>query len=163
LVTDLLIAYPSGIPITTRRIPRTTYDHSGATVFVCTSELTAVLVDVTTLTEVVVLVAPGAVEVMVDVLVVAGTVEVVVLTEVAVVVVVAVVVEPDAVVVMVVVAVLDPVLIAVSGGTLNVANPVFGGWAESCEATMTSYVVAFTRVGSVAMLSGPVHTLVAAE
>lgn len=36
LVTDLLIAYPSGIPITTRRIPKTTYDHTGATVFVCT-------------------------------------------------------------------------------------------------------------------------------
>lgn len=131
--------------------------------------LTAVLVDVTTLTEVAVLVAPGAVEVIVAVLVVTGNVEVVVLTEVAVVVavVVEILVEPCAVVVIVAVvvevAVLDPVLTAVSGGTLNVANPVFAGCAESCEVMMTSYAVAFTRVGSVPMLSGPVHTSVVVE
>jgi len=145
------------------------YAHHGIEVVVCVCVMTVVLEDVTTLTDVAVLVEPGTVEVIVDPDAVEVTVAVPVnpgAVEVTVVVAVApapptVVVLTDVVVIVVVAA---PVTgCRVAGGTLSVANPVFGGCAESCELTTTSYAVAPTSVGRVAMLSGPVHTFVVLE
>jgi len=107
--------------------------------------LTDVLVDVTTLTDVAVVVGPGAVAVVVAVVVGPETVAVVVAVVVGP---GTVVVGPDtvAVVVVVVVAVVVltdpvevtlPVLTAVTGGTAKFVNPVFGGCALSCELTTT--------------------------
>jgi len=116
-------------------------------------------VDVTTLTDVAVVVAPGAVEVMV----VGGEVEVIV----------AVLVDPAPPTVVVVVLTEVEVIVAVvavpapgtrvAGGKPNVANPVFGGCALSCELTTMLYAVALTSVGSVPMLSGPDQTFVVVE
>jgi len=122
--------------------------------------LTAVWVDVTTLIDVAVLVAPGTVEVIVD----AGAVEVIVAVLVAPAPLTVVVVVLREVVVIVAVVVAGPVVgTRVAGGRLSVANPVFGGCALSCELTTTEYEVAFRSVGSVPMLSGPVQTFVVVE
>jgi len=136
-------------------------------VVVCVFVLTVVLVDVTTLTDVDVVVGPDTVAVEVDVVVGPDTVAVVVGPGI-------VVVGPDTVAVVVAVAVAvvvltdaDPVtvpmLTAVNGGTAKLANPVLGGCALSCELTTTEYAVAFTRAGSVPMVSGPDHVLVVVE
>jgi len=137
--------------------------------------LTDVLVDVTTLTDVAVvvdvgpgtvavvvavLVVPGAVEVTVAVLVVPGAVEVTVVPG-AVVVTVAVVVLTAVEVLALVVA--DGVLSAEKGGTLKFVNPVLGGDALSCELMTMLYAVALTSVGRVVMVSGPLHVFVVAE
>jgi len=128
-----------------------------------------VWVDVTTLTEVAVVVGPETVAVAVLVVVGPGTVAVVV----AVLVVpgaVDVTVVPGAVEVTVAVVVLTdvapvtvPMLTAVSGGTLRLANPVFGGCALSCELMTMENAVAFTSVGSVPMVIGPDHVFVVVE
>jgi len=145
------------------------YAHHGTAVVDCTVVRTEVCTDVTTLTDVAVLVAPGAVEVTVapgavEVTVAPGAVEVTVAVLVAPAPPTVAVVVLTAVVVTVAVVVAEPVVgCRVASGRLSVADPVFGGCAESCEFTMTSYAVAFTSVGNVAMLSGPVHTFVAVE
>jgi len=141
------------------------YAHHGMEVVVCVFVKTDVWVDVTTLIAVAVLVAPGTVEVTVA----PGAVEVTV----------AVLPEPATVEVIVVVAPVPPTVVVltavdvtvetlpvgcrVAGGRLYVANPVFGGCALSCELTTTEYAVALTSVGSVPMVSGPVHTFVVVE
>jgi len=150
------------------------YAHHGMEVVVCVFVKTDVWVDVTTLIAVAVLVAPGTVEVTVapgavEVTVAPGAVEVTV----------AVLPEPATVEVIVVVAPVPPTVVVltavdvtvetlpvgcrVAGGRLYVANPVFGGCALSCELTTTEYAVALTSVGSVPMVSGPVHTFVVVE
>ena len=110
------------------------YAHHGIWTVVLVFVLTDVLVEVTTLTDVAVvvgpgtvdvLVVPGAVEVTVAVLVVPGAVEVTVVPG-AVVVTVAVVVLTE-----VAVPVVAGVLSAEKGGTARFANPVFAGDALS--------------------------------